>query len=35
MNKRGMKELIKLCAKDAHFNFNGTKYAYNNGVAMK
>ena len=33
-NKRQMKELIKLCTKDVHFNFNGTTYAQKDVVAM-
>ena len=34
ISKREMKELIKLCMKDVHFNFNETKYVQKNGVAM-
>ena len=34
INKREMKELIKLCTKDVHFNFNGTTYVQKDGVAM-
>ena len=34
ITKREMKELIKLCPKDVHFNFNGTKYVQKDGVAM-
>ena len=34
INKREMKELIKLCTKDVHFNFNGTTYVQKEGVAM-
>ena len=34
INKREMKELIKLCTKDVHYNFNGTTYAQKDGVAM-
>ena len=34
INKREMKELIKLCTKDAHFNFNETTYVQRDGVAM-
>ena len=29
-----MKELIKLCTKDVHFNFNGTTYVQKGGVPM-
>ena len=29
-----MKELIKLCKKDVHFNFNGSTYVQKDGVAM-
>ena len=29
-----MKELIKLCTKDVHFNFNGTTHKQKDGVAM-
>ena len=28
-----MKELIKLCKKDVHFNFNGSTYVQKDGVA--
>ena len=34
INKREMKELIKLCTKDVHFNFNGITYVQKDGVAM-
>ena len=34
INKREMKELIKLCTKDVHFNFNETTYVQKNRVAM-
>ena len=34
INKREMKELIKLCTKDVHFNFNGTTDVQKDGVAM-
>ena len=34
ISKREMKELIKLCMKDVHFNFNETKYVQKNRVAM-
>ena len=34
ISKREMKELIKLCTKDVHFNFNGNTCVPNNGVAM-
>ena len=34
INKREMKELIKLCTKDVHFNFNGAAYVLKDGVAM-
>ena len=34
INKREMKELIKLCTKDVHFNFNGTTYVQKDGVVM-
>ena len=34
INKREMKELIKLCTKDVHFNFNGTAHVQKDGVAM-
>ena len=30
-NKRAMKGLIKLCTKDIHFNFNGTRYVEKDG----
>ena len=33
-NKREMKECIRLCTKDVHFNFNGTTYVQKDGVAM-
>ena len=29
-----MTELIKLCTKDVHFNFNGSTYVQKDGVAM-
>ena len=34
INKRKMKESMKLCTKDVHFNFSGTAYLQNDGVAM-
>ena len=34
INKREMKELINLCTKDVHFNFNGTICVKKNGLAM-
>ena len=34
VSKREMKELIKLCTKDVHFNFNGAAYVLKDGVAM-
>ena len=34
INKREMKELIKLCTKDVHDNFYGTRNAQKDGVAM-
>ena len=34
IRKTEMKELVKLCMKDVHFNFNGTKYVQKDGVAM-
>ena len=34
INKIEMKELIQLCTKDVHFNFNGTTYVQKDGVAM-
>ena len=34
IDKREMKELIKLCTKDVHFNFNGTADVQKDGVAM-
>ena len=33
-SKRELKELIKLCTKDVHFNFNGTTYVQKDGVGM-
>ena len=32
--KREMKELIKLCTEDVHFNFNGTTYVQKDGLGM-
>ena len=29
-----MKELIKLCTEDVHFNFNGITYVQKDGVGM-
>ena len=34
ISKRERKELIKLCTKHVHFNFNGTTYVPKDGVAM-
>ena len=34
ISKTEMKELVKLCTKDVHFNFNGTTYVQKDGVAM-
>ena len=34
INKREMKELIKLCTKDVQFNFSGTTYVQKDAVAM-
>ena len=34
IDKREMKELIKLCTKVVHFNFNGTTYVQKDRVAM-
>ena len=34
INKREMKQLIKICTKDVHFYFNGTTYVQEDGVAM-
>ena len=34
INKREMKELIKLCTKDVHFNFNGATYVWKDGEAI-
>ena len=34
INKTEMKELIKLCTKDVHFNFNGSTYVQKDRVAM-
>ena len=34
INKREMKELIKLCTKDVHFNFSGITYVQKDGVAL-
>ena len=34
ISKREMKELIKLCTKDVHFNFDGTTYVQKDEVAM-
>ena len=34
INKREMKELIKLCTKDVHFNFNGTARVQKDKVTM-
>ena len=34
INKNEMKELIKLCAEDVHFDFNGCTYVQKNGLAM-
>ena len=33
ISKREMEELIKLCTKDVHFNFNETTYVQKDGVA--
>ena len=29
-----MKELIKVCTEDVHFNFNGTTYVQKDGLGM-
>ena len=34
INKSEMKELIKLCAEDVHFDFNRSTYVQKNGLAM-
>ena len=34
INKREMKDLIKFCTKDIHFNFNWTIYVQKDGAAM-
>ena len=34
ISKTEMKELIELCTKEVHFNFNGTTYVQKDGVAM-
>ena len=34
INNREMKELIKLCSKDVHFNLNGSTYVQKDRVAM-
>ena len=34
ISKRELKELIKLCTKDVHFNFNGTACVQKDKVTM-
>ena len=34
INRREMKELIKLCTRDFQFSFNGTTYVQKDGVSV-
>ena len=34
INRREMKEMIKLCTRDFQFSFNGTTYVQNDGVSV-